>query len=83
MVCMKLHNFIIDRESLAVPDPSEFDAVSDVTLEVACVLFRDEADTDYSSHRRRRDVESSKLREHFTEEIKYARLRRPSSEYVK
>jgi hypothetical protein len=83
MVCMKLHNFIIDRESLAVPAPSDFDAVSDVTLEDACVLFQDEADTDYSSHRRRRDVESSKLRERFTEEIKDASLRRPSSGYVK
>jgi hypothetical protein len=62
MVCMKLHNFIIDRESLAVPDPSNFDAVSEVTLEDACVLFQDEADNDYSSRRRRRAVQSSKLR---------------------
>jgi hypothetical protein len=79
MVCMKLHNFIIDRESLAVPDNSDFEAESELTLEDACVLFQDEADTDYSSHRRRRDVESSKLRELYTEEIKDASLRRPSS----
>jgi hypothetical protein len=79
IACMKLHNFIIDLESLAVPGPSDIDAVSEATLEETYVIFQDEADIYHSSQRRRRAVESSKLQELFTEEIKDASLRRPSS----
>jgi DDE superfamily endonuclease len=75
LVCMKLHNFTLDRGSIAVPEPSNIDLTGHEAY--SPVVFQVEGDADPSLHSRRRDVESSMLRQTFTQEIKNAGLRRP------
>jgi DDE superfamily endonuclease len=70
LVRMKLHNFIVDRESIAVPEPSNIDLTGHDTEACSSLVFQDEGDTDPSLHRRRRDADSSMLRQTVTQEIK-------------
>jgi hypothetical protein len=45
LVCMKIHNFIVDRESIAVPEPSSIDLTGHETQAYSFVEFQDEEDT--------------------------------------
>jgi DDE superfamily endonuclease len=42
VVCMKQHNFIVDRESIAVPEPSNIDLTGHDIQECSSVVFQDE-----------------------------------------
>jgi DDE superfamily endonuclease len=78
IVCMNLHNFIIETcelslvqagSALCVPDPSGIDNVGHRDAADMIVHLQDELDTDDVLHRRRRDLEVSVLREEFTRMI--------------
>ena len=76
MVCCKLHNYIIDQNSdLEVPNPSHEDDQGHTCRPDRTVHLQDECDlVDY---RRRRDLDTSILRQHFTNNIHNLALRRP------
>jgi DDE superfamily endonuclease len=78
VVCMKLHNFIIGQGSIAVPDFFEEDNEQHRDAPDRSVHFQDDVDTDDIMHRRRRDLESSSLRDIMTQELKDMGLRRPN-----
>jgi DDE superfamily endonuclease len=78
VVCMKLHNFIISQGSIAVPDVYEEDNEQHRDAPDRAVHFQDGVDTDDVMHRRRRDLESSFLRDILTQELKDRGLRRPN-----
>jgi DDE superfamily endonuclease len=63
VVCMKLHNFIVSNGSIAVPDAYEEDSILHHDAPDYSVHAQDELDTDFATHRRRRDLETSELRE--------------------
>jgi hypothetical protein len=78
IVCMKLHNFIIETfelslvqagSALCVPDPSGIDNVGHRDAADMIVHLQNGLDTDDVLHRRRRDLEVSVLREEFTRMI--------------
>jgi hypothetical protein len=76
---MKLHNFIISQGSIAVPDIFEEDNEQHRDASDRSVHFQDDVYTDDIMHRRRRDLESSSLRDpNMTQELKDMGLRRPN-----
>jgi hypothetical protein len=78
VVCMKLHNFIVSNGSIAVPDAYEEDSIQHHDAPDYSVHAQDELDTDGARHRRRRDLETSELREEWTHKINDMGLRRPA-----
>jgi hypothetical protein len=79
VVCMKLHNFIIN--CIVVPDIFEEDNEQHLDAPDRQVHFQDDVDTDDIMHRRRRYLESSPLREIMTQELKDMGLRCPNWYY--
>lgn len=78
IVCCKLHNFIIEKgESLCVPPPSQFDVQLHSDNPEYEVHLQDRCDTELNIHRRRRDLESSTIRDELTNMIHHLGLRRP------
>jgi hypothetical protein len=86
IVCMKLHNFIIEGCEMplvssgsvqCVPNPSGFDNVGPRDAADMKVYLQDELDTNDVLHRLRRDLEVSELREEFTRIIEDAGIVRP------
>ena len=78
MVCFKLHNFIMDQNSdLEVPNPSHADDHSHVGPPERVVHFQEEYDMVEQDHRRRRDLDTSRVREDFTTNIRNLALKRP------
>jgi hypothetical protein len=86
IVCMKLHNYIIERSeilqsdgetSVTIPDPSTLDTRGHTEVADMSLNFQDELDMDEQMHRRRRDLEPSDLREMFTRQIQDEGLIRP------
>jgi hypothetical protein len=63
VVCMKLHNFIISQGSIAVTDIFEEDNEQHRDAPDWSVHFQYDLETDDIMHRRRRDLDSSSLRE--------------------
>jgi hypothetical protein len=77
VLCMKLHSFIISQGSIAVPDFFEEDNEQHNDAPDRSVHFQGDVDTDNVMHRRRRDLESSSLRDIMTQELKDVGLRIP------
>jgi hypothetical protein len=75
---MTLHNFAIENDSLAIPEPNVIELQNQTTPADQSFQFQDEVDMDDVLHRRRCDLEASGLREVFIEEIRDAGIRRPS-----
>jgi hypothetical protein len=69
VVCMKLHNFIVSKGSIAVPDAYEEDNAQHVDAPENSVHAQDGLDTDGARHRRRRDLETYELREQWTRKL--------------
>jgi DDE superfamily endonuclease len=73
----KIHNFIIDSGGmLTVPRASDFDCASHREPAEMAVLLQYQLDTDEDLHKRRRDTETSILREILTDDIAHNALRR-------
>jgi DDE superfamily endonuclease len=74
----KLHNFIIDSGGMpTVPRPSGADSSGHYEPADMAVLLQDELDTDDRLHKRRRDTETSLMRDIFTKSIELNGMRRP------
>jgi hypothetical protein len=74
----KLHYFIIDSGGmLTVPRSFDFDCASHREPAEMALLLQDQLDTDEYLHRRRRDTETSFLRDILTDDISHNALRRP------
>ena len=75
MVYCKLQNYIIDQNSdLEVPNPSHEDDLGHTCGSDRTVHIQDECDL--LNHRRRRDLDTSILRQHFINNIHNLALRR-------
>jgi hypothetical protein len=59
LVCMKLHNFIVEADSADMPLPSAVDIFSHTVTPDYEVHEQNQLDTNDSLHRRRRDFEGS------------------------
>jgi DDE superfamily endonuclease len=62
LVCMKLHDCIVETDSADVPRPSTVDTCSHTVSPDYEVHEQDQLDTNDSLHRRRRDLEGSEQR---------------------
>jgi DDE superfamily endonuclease len=78
LVCMKLHNFIVDDGNIDIPLPGVIDFGSHTQSPDYRVHEQDQADANDALHRRRRDLEASELRSYQTEEIDDLGLSRPA-----
>jgi hypothetical protein len=77
LLCMKLHNFVLDSGDMGIPAPCAADTSGHTHDPDYEVHEQDQADTQEALHRRRRDIESSALRAELTAEIKDLGLVRP------
>jgi hypothetical protein len=78
VVLAKLHNFIIENGRLpVVPRPSGIDSSSHVERAEMAVLLQDQLDNEDQLHRRRRDTETSILREIVSNKIEINGFRLP------
>jgi hypothetical protein len=86
IVCMKLHNYIIERAEssrqhaaagLTIPEPSTLDVRSHSDKPDMSVHLQNNLDTDELMHRKRRDLEASEMRTAFTQAINDAGYERP------
>lgn len=78
-VCCKLHNFIIDHACIVnIPPRTQSDVDNSSDPIDQTVHLQDDCDTHNELHRRRRDLEHSKIREDQTELIRQEGLRRPA-----
>ena len=76
MLCYKLDNYIIDQNSdLGVPNPSHEDDLVHTCLIERTVHLQDKGDL--VDHRRRRDLDTLILRQHFTNNVHNLALRGP------
>jgi hypothetical protein len=75
---MKLHNFAIENDSLAIPEPNVIELQNQTTPADQSFQFQNEVDVDDVLNKRRRNIEALRLRKVFTEEIRDAGLRRSS-----
>jgi hypothetical protein len=78
LLCMKLHNFVLDGGDMGIPPPCAADTASQTHDPDYEVPEKDQADTQEALHLRRRDIESSALRAELKAEIKYLELVRPA-----
>jgi DDE superfamily endonuclease len=69
LVCMKLHDLIVETDSADVPRPSTVDTCSHIVSPDYEVHEQDQLDTNDSLHRRRRGLEGSEQRVFFTSVI--------------
>jgi type II secretory pathway component PulM len=79
LVCMKLHNFIMETDSTDVPRPSAVDTCSHTVSPHYEVHEQDQSDTNDSLHRRRRDLKGSEQRIVLTPVVGDLGLARPST----
>jgi hypothetical protein len=86
VVCMKLHNFIIEcceklhsdsTSSSEVPEPRGVDYFGNTDPAGMEIHLQDDLDTDESLHKRRRDREQCVVRSHFTQLIEDLGVARP------
>jgi hypothetical protein len=75
IVCMKFHNYIIERSvcfhnsgepGITIPEPSSLDIQGHIEMADMNVHLQEDLDTDQQIHKRRRDLEASDLRAYFT-----------------
>jgi hypothetical protein len=72
----KLHNFIIDEGGMPhVPRPSGADCSGHQEPADNAILLQGQLDADNLLHRRRRDMETSRLRQVLTDSIEFHGLR--------
>jgi hypothetical protein len=79
LVCMKLHNIIVETDGAKVPCPSTVDISSHIVSPDYEVHEQDQLDTNDSLHRRRRDLEGSEQRVFLTSVVADLGLSRPST----
>ena len=80
MVCVKLHNYIIDSSggSSGVPRPSEIDISGHTEPTNHAIILQEECDTEVNMRRRRRDPETSSVRVRLTNGLQQQGILRSS-----
>jgi hypothetical protein len=79
LVCMKLHNCIVETDGADVPRPSTVYIYSHILSPDYEVHEQDQLDKNDSLHRRRRDLEGSEQRVFLTSVVADLGLSRPST----